>query len=111
MGTLQSRQARGFNFRALTAVTLLAAGSVTAVTGLWLSQVRRMPQLRGVHLATAVVFVAAALWHGSYNLKPLTRYLFARDGGGRWRVEAQVSLALVAVAVLIGLLWTPGRGR
>jgi len=95
----------------LTALLLLSAGMVTALTGLWLSQTRQACQVRHVHLATALVFVTVAVWHGSYNLKSLTHYLLTREGGGGLRVEARIALAVTLVAVLAGLLWSPGRPR
>ena len=111
MSNMDPEQTKGLNPRALAANALLCAGVVTAFTGLWLSLVRQMPTLRHVHLAVALVFTAAALWHGTYNLKPLTRYLLSRNGGGAMRMEARVALVVTLIAVLAGLLWSPGRPR
>jgi len=64
-----------------------------------------------MHLAAALLFVSAAGWHVSFNWRPLTRYLLAREGAGSVRLEARVALVLTVLAVLAGLLWAPGRGR
>lgn len=95
--------------RALVALLLLSAGLATAATGVGLSLTPRAYELRHIHLATAFLFVTAAVGHASYNLKPLTRYLLTRDNRGGLRLEARVALIITTLAVVAGWLWAPGR--
>ncbi len=101
---------RQLNARALVALLLACAGTVVVVTGLWLSNVRGVHQLRHVHLLTAMLFVSAAVLHITYNLKPLLHYWSTWTGKGL-RLEARLALAITGLVVLAGLLWTPNRPR